>query len=251
MNLFISRNHQSVLQGYFLEISNLENIALEFALRITTSSISDPDRSLFGNVAILVDTPGTNNNPGSYNITGSLNSTSFGLNRRIVVPSKGTALVAILPSDPFPPELVTPSSANFECRGYVSLTLPLVFKFSKGQPFPVFSPQANTPQKVLITAQNRAIYTDEDGNAKGQSQSSIPLANGQAQMEIDPQKLFFPTEAESLVDMMIPANQTDLTFENMLAGMLSAASMSKMDLKIFNAALKDSGIKMAVEKRKS
>jgi hypothetical protein len=90
----------TVLQGYFLEITNLEAIQLEFALNFTTSPITDANRSLFGNAAVFVDTPGIDNNIGVFSITGALASKSFGLNRRIVVPAHGTALLALLPSRP-------------------------------------------------------------------------------------------------------------------------------------------------------
>ncbi len=234
----------TVLQGYFLEITNLEAVQLEFALNFTTSPISDVNRSLFGNAAVFVDTPSINNNIGVFSLTGALTSKSFGLNRRIVVPAHGTALVALLPSDPFPPSLVPPSLANFECRGYATLTLPGF----------LFRPQAAAPVKVVLTAQNRTQYSDPaTGVPKGQSQSSLPITTGRAENMITPEKPKF-----DLDDFVF---DTDLVtkfpfIENLSPAQLMAALMADaqavgMDLRAFNAALKDAGINMALENRKA
>ncbi len=118
----------TVLQGYFLKISNLEDKSLSFRLDFVTSSITDPDRSLFQNTIVFVDTPGTNNNPGVFTLTGLLDSKSFRLGRLVTIPAHGTALVALLPADPFPMPGTRPPAPNFECRGYVQLTLPALIR---------------------------------------------------------------------------------------------------------------------------
>lgn len=242
----------TVLQGYFLEIANLEERELQFALSLTTSSISDPDRSLFGNAAVFVDTPGSNNNSGVFTLTGGLTSSTFGLNRRIVVPPNGTALVAVLPSDPFPPGSVPGNMADFECRGYATLTLPPVcvpFTTSGGFTFCLLQSQGATA-KVLLTAQNRAIYTDPDsGEAKGQTQGNLPLTTGQSLNEITPQNPFV-FERPFNLEAAAAFEASEFAFEDVLAGMLATASESKMDLKKFNAALKKSKVGIAVENRK-
>lgn len=233
----------TVLQGYFLEITNLEAIQLEFALSFTTSPITDVNRSLFRNAAVFVDTPGIDNNIGVFSITGALASKSFGMNRRIVVPAHGTALLALLPSDPFPPALVPPSMANFECRGYATLTLP---------PF-LFRAQAAAPVKVLLTAQNRTQYSDPaTGVPKGQSQSSLPITTGKAENLIASGQPLF--DFDDLVfdrDLMnkLPFIE-NLSPVQLMAALMAEAQAAGMDLREFNAALKTAGINLAVENRK-
>lgn len=243
-----------VLQGYFLEISNLEARDLEFALKLTTSSINDPTRSLFANAAVFVDTPSVNNNIGVFNFTGALADESFQLDRNIFVPAGGTALVAVLPSAPFAGGMGPAPDPNFECRGLVTLSLPIVtrrFDLGGGIEGILIAPQGNTPQKVMLTAQNRAVFTDPDtGTAKGQTQAGLPLATGQALNEIDPDPLFaLPTLPFDLTatERMI---QSGISLEEGLASMLATAQHSKLDLKKFNAALKKSGVGMAIETRK-
>jgi hypothetical protein len=242
----------TVLQGYFLEITNLEERELQFALRLTTSSISDPDRSLFGNAAVFVDTPGTNNNSGVFTLTGGLTSSSFGLNRRIIVPPNGTALVAVLPSDPFPPGSVPGNMADFECRGFATLTLPPIcipLENPGGFPFCILQSQGATA-KVLLTAQNRALYSDPDtGEPKGQTQGNLPLTTGQSLNEITPQNPFILGRP---LDLSAGAafEASEFAFEDVLAGMLATAAESKMDMKKFNAALKKSKVGVAIESRK-
>lgn len=243
----------TVLQGYFLEISNLEDFDLQFALRLTTSSISDPDRDLFGNTVVFVDTPSTNNNAGSFTLSGVANSKSYRLNRLITVPAHGTALVAVLPSDPFPPSMVGSAAADFECRGYASLTLPAVFKRSSFGQFGILQAQSDRPVRVLVSAQNRAQYQDPStGDAKGQTQSSVPLANGNALMEIEPGQPFILDTGglRPRLDIIDSNPEIAIDFEGTLAGMLASASASGLDLRKFNAAMKEAGIGMAVETRK-
>lgn len=234
----------TVLQGYFLEITNLEAVTLEFALTFNTSAISNADRSLFGNAAVFVDTPGIDNNIGVFSITGGATAKSFGLNRRIVVPAHGTALLALLPSDPFPPALVPPAMANFECRGYVTLTLP---------PF-IFRPQASAPVKVLLTAQNRTQYSDPaTGVPKGQSQSSLPIATGKAENLITPGQPRFE-RGDFVLDRdlvtRLPFMGENLNPVDLMAALMADAQEAGLNLKDFNAALKSAGIGLAVETRK-
>ena len=171
----------TVLQGYFLEISNLEDVGLSYQLEFVTSSISDVDRSLFENAIIFVDTPGTDNNDGVFSLNGDLEAKSFFLSKRVFIPAHGTALVAVLPSDPFAMPTDPP---DFECRGYVRLTLPPVFKFENGQ-F-TFGPQADDPVQVMLTPQNRATYLSPTGEINDQTQSSVPVASGKALNLLEP-----------------------------------------------------------------
>ncbi|WP_404368436.1 hypothetical protein AB5I39_14765 [Sphingomonas sp. MMS24-J45] len=167
-----------VLQGYFLEISNLEDKPYQFTLDFITSSITDVDRSLFGNTVVFIDVPGANNQSGVYSLTGALAAKKFSLNKRFEIPAQGTALVALLPSDPFSMPGNPPPTPNFECRGYVNLRLPTVGTIINPKK------QSVNPVKVMLTPQNRATYFAPGGAINDQTQSSLPLAGGSAVVDV-------------------------------------------------------------------
>lgn len=235
-----------VLQGYFLNITNLEDVDLRFSLSFVTSSVSDPDRSLFNNTVAFVDTANSNNT--SASLSGGLTSSVFTLNPTITIAPNETAKLALLPSDPFP---VAVLPANFEARGYVRLRLPANIRFS----FPggiTFEPQLDRPARVLLTPQNRATYLDASGVINDQTQSSLPTASGGALAEITPESGFVfkpPLIAEGLKE--IPnLDSLDLS-ERDVATMLAVLPASGVDFKDINAALKEAGIGMALESRKT
>jgi hypothetical protein len=244
----------TVLQGYFLKISNLENQSLQFSARFVTSSISDPDRSLFANTIVFVDTPGSNNNPGSFSLSGGLQSKAFSLNRRITIPAHGTALLAVLPSDPFSMPGDPPATPDFECRGYVELSLPALLKAVIG-PGGVtqfkFEAQSEKPVKVLLTPQHRATYfSGVDGSIADQTQSSIPVSSGKGENMVPPGKPFFLPFPGKL-DLDLIAQIPDLQEEAgpMLAALLAQAEAAGLELGEFNKQLRSAGINMAVERR--
>lgn len=231
----------TVLQGYFLEISNLEPVQYLYRLRFVTSPIADPNRSLFGNTSVFVDTPGTNNNIGLFSFNGALNSKTFTLNRLITIPPHGTALVAVLPSDPFTAPGAPP---NFECRGYVELTLPPLFQFSGN--FGILRPQAEAPVTVMLTPQNRATYLSAAGVINDQTQSSVPVASGKAVNELPPEPaiLFpaFPLTSDldvSRINDLI--SSVDLTPE-MLTAMVAQVGDDPEAIKAVNEVLAKAGL---------
>lgn len=234
-----------VLQGYFLNITNLEDVALRFSLSFVTSSVSDPDRSLFNNTVAFVDTANSNNT--SASLSGGLTSSVFTLNPTITIQPNETAKVALLPSDPFP-VAVTP--ANFEARGYVRLRLPANIRFT----FPggiTFQPQLDRPARVLLTPQNRATYLSASGVINDQTQSSLPTASGGALTKITPETgLFLNPNLVAKGLSQIDGIETLDFDERDLATMLAALPASGVDFKEINAALKDAGIGMALESRK-
>lgn len=186
----------SLIQGYFLEITNLEDEEYRYRLDFIAAPVTDPLRSVAGNTVVFVDTPGTNNQQGVLN--GAITSTTFSPSTGFVtVPPKGTALVAVLPSafGPLPGETTPLTTPDFEVRGYVRLRLPALFRFVPGNPFGrfVLEPQADAPVKVLLTPQNRTTYFKADGTISDQTQASLPLANGVAVNELEPETGLFLT----------------------------------------------------------
>lgn len=241
----------TVLQGYFLKISNLEDQELAFRLTFVTSSISNADRSLFQNTVAFVDTPGSNNNSGVFSLVGGLTSKSFRLNRLVVIPPHGTALVALLPSDPFAMPGQPMPTPNFECRGYVQLTLPAIIR--RGIKF-LFTPQSDGPVRVMLTPQHRATYLSSEGVINDQTQSSLPVAGGSAIAMIDPEpaRLIRPERPVFELDAERFRNFVD-QFEfdpAILAGLLAQVSTNGSDLAAFNKALAAEGIGIALNKSK-
>jgi hypothetical protein len=242
-------NVATLIQGYFLEITNLESVAYSYRVELVATAVTDPKRSLAGNAIVFIDTPGANNAPGVLN--GAITSTSFfPSNGLVTIPAKGTALVAILPSafGPLPGEPTPLTAPDFEVRGYVRLTLPATFR--RVGDFFVFGPQSNAPVRVLLTPQNRTTYFSASGTITDQTQASLPLASGTAVNSLPPEPgRFFPgafeidrlatLELERLMPVPTPA---------MLAGMLAMVDASG-DLAGFNASLKRAGVNLALEQR--
>lgn len=230
----------TVLQGYFLEISNLEPVDYLYRLRFVTSSITDPDRSLFGNASVFVDTPGTDNNVGLFSFNGALGAKRFTLNRLISIPAHGTALVAVLPSDPF----VTPGGVpDFECRGYVELSLPALFRFENGT-FRL-RPQSDDSVDVMLTPQNRATYLTTTGAISDQTQSSVPVASGMAVNALPPETGFVlaPSPVREL-DMATVNNLMTSTQPSpeMLTAMMAQVGDDPDAIKGLNAMLAKAGL---------
>jgi hypothetical protein len=259
----------TVLQGYFLEITNLEAVELQFAVEfvaIPVDPANAPQRSLAGNTLVFVDVPNSNNIPGVLN--GTTASTTFVPSTgRLKIPAKGTALIAVLPSAFNTPFDTTPLSAlanlsstnDFEVRGYVNLRLPTI-RVPIGQ-FLTF-PQAQTaaPVKVLLTPQNRTVYYGPSGSIDGQTQATLPTANGAALNLIPPDQPFFFAEPVFLparlasIKENVPKlfDQLQLgTSEGLDATIAVLASLApdQVDLKELNNALKKLDIDLAVERR--
>ncbi|WP_299673633.1 hypothetical protein [uncultured Roseobacter sp.] len=247
----------TVLQGYFLKISNVEDQELSYRLDFTTSSISDPDRSLFENTIVFVDTPGQNNAAGTFSLVGGLDAKSFRLNPLVTVPAHGTALVAVLPGDPFALPGCTPPTPDFECRGYVDISLPALFQFVEGPGgFGFFQqvPQSDAPVDVLLTPQNRATYLKPDGAIGAQTQSSLPLANGEGKMAIEPGQPFglggAALEASELDDLVAELPDGAIR-PALLATLMGQIDPKAIDLEAFNATLERAGVDLALQARKT
>jgi hypothetical protein len=231
----------TVLQGYFLNITNLETEALSFRLDFVTSSVSDPDRSLAGNTIAIVDTPNANNQPA--NLVGVLASASFRLSPNVTIPGRGTAKIAILPSDPFPTP-VTP--ANFEARGYVTLRLPALFSFQNGS-FRL-RPQLDRPAKVLLTAQNRATYLGTGGAISDQTQASVPIGDGAAKAEVAAETGFFPAPGvfTPLMSGDTPPFAPEMGEDELALALAVMSGASDAELDAVNATMDQAGLGMAL-----
>lgn len=261
-----------VLQGYFLEISNLEPVPLKYALEfvIAPPPAGTPNqefRSLAGNTLCIVDTGGTDNRFGT--LGGSLASSVFtprfpvssplpmpaASERLITVPARGTALVALLPSafgviDPIEP---TPLALpNFEVRGFVRIRLPAIFRSG----FPFLQRQLDRPAKVLLTPQNRATFLTATGAISDQTQTGLPLASGKALNEIVPEfglafPIATPLQNEALA-MLAGAYLENVPAE--LQGDLLALLLARLpedaDMPALNRALVQQKIPVQVERRK-
>ncbi|PWK61179.1 hypothetical protein [Roseicyclus mahoneyensis] len=242
----------TVLQGYFLSITNLEDVALSFRLDFVTSSITDPTRTLSGNTLVIVDIAGDNNDF-TYSLLGGPAAKSFRLSPLLKIPAHATAKVAVLPSDPFPPPIGdgTADPADYEARGYVTLRLPALIE-TAGKEIKIIR-QLDRPANVLLTPQNRATYFRDGKTIESQTQSSLPLASGSALNEV-------PAERRPFLELAIdPKRKFDLgrllreididLVPDLLADLMVLAQASGIDTKAFNSALKDAGIGMALERR--
>ena len=261
-----------VLQGYFLEITNLEPVPLRYALEFVIfpppAGTTDREfRSLAGNTLCIVDTGGTDNRFGTLN--GSLASSVFtprfpvpsplpfpaAGDRLITVPAGGTALVAVLPSafgmiDPI--EMTPLTVPNFEVRGFVRIRLPPVFRNT----FPFFTRQLDRPARTLLTPQNRATFLKADNTISDQTQTGLPLASGKALNEIVPEAGFvFPVaaglrgESQAMLAGEYLQNIPPELQAEMLA-LLLARLPEDTDLPELNRALAALEIPHTVERRK-
>lgn len=230
----------TVLQGYFLEISNLEDVSYRYQLEFVTSSITDPDRQLAGNTVVLVDRPGSNNAE-TFALTGAPDGKSFRLNQLVTIPAHGTALVAMLPSDAF----AVPATEQFETRGYVRLTLPPTFQFNPPFNF-FFGPQSDAPVRVMLTPQNRAQYLAADGSGiTDQTQASVPLASGAAVNEIPPGQVTFPIGLGALATDLNILSELAVSPErsaSVLAGLMAQIEAADADLGEVNGVLEKAGV---------
>lgn len=234
----------TVLQGYFLNITNLEDTSLVFQVDFITSPVSDPDRSLANNTIAFIDTPNVNNTPAS--LLGALEAPSFRLSPSVTIAPNETAKIAVLPSDPFPAPV---GPANFEARGFVRLRLPPFFIFDGGG-FSIV-PQLDRPARVLLTPQNRATYFAPSGEINDQTQSSLPTGSGAAIDTVVPETGFIISGNDLATKFSTPSSGSmpDFAGDDM-AMMLAAMSTEGVDLRSINAELKKAKIGLALEKRK-
>jgi len=184
MNLAV----ETVLQGYFLELTNLEEKDFLFDIEFVSlpPSSGQANRELDDNTLVILDNPGAPETDNVFDrltrVPGSRETyRAADLNLRIA--SKATAKLAVLPQ-------IVPVRGdsllvgrNFEVRGYVQVSLPQVDGSAQ-------SPRA---LKVMVTPQSRAAFydfpsdTDFAGSVvKNQVQASLPTGTGGCVIEVEP-----------------------------------------------------------------
>ena len=240
----------NVIQGYFLEITNLESVAYQYRVEFVASPVTLPLRSLAGDTVVFVDTPGVNNQQGVLN--GAITDTSFFPSTGYVkVPPNGTALIAVLPSafGPVAGDDSPLTAPNFEVRGFVRITLPPVFR--RTGPFISFGPQATAPVKIMLTPQNRTTYFSATGAVTDQTQASLPISTGTAVNSLPPEPGFIFPRPFELADLSISVfERMALPTPQMLASLLAMVDADGGDMAGFNESLAKAGIGMALERRK-
>lgn len=194
----------TVIQGYFLSISNLEDADYSYSLRFVIADPGDPNRTLEDNTLVIIDSP--SGDPADNRFTRLRSSDGkrfFPASGAFTVPAHGTALVAVLPQvfGPVPGDDTPLAGPDFEVRGYVEIRLPALFGRTTDSPFGRFVQQAQSdgPVRVLLTPQYRASYLDADGAISDQTQATVPLAGGAGVVEIEPDRPFAKIPFEEFV----------------------------------------------------
>ncbi|HLP90858.1 MAG TPA: hypothetical protein VK184_20030 [Nostocaceae cyanobacterium] len=172
-----------VVQGYFLTITNLEprTITYRITFHISRPNPFDADRTLFNNADLLIDIAGANS---VIPLSGLLLSTTF--RGTFQIPAKQTASVQLLPK----PSLFLPLNLNpfpdFEVRGFVNLTVPVI----NG------STQGTRPVRVLLNPEIRGTFLPNDAPFPNsatrdfdQINYPLQLASGKGLNEILPNQL--------------------------------------------------------------
>jgi hypothetical protein len=247
-------NVERVLQGYFLEITNLENTEYLYELEFVATPVTDPNRSLAGNTLVFYDTPGTNNAPGVLN--GALTSEVFTpSNGFIRVPPRGTALVAVLPSafGPSPLDPTPITTPTFEVRGYVRLKLPSLFQAGGPGSFFRRVPQAQAPVRVLLTPQFRSTFFAANGAITDQIQATVPTASGKGENLVPPEpggRIVLTPPVFTGIPILPDRIRASIGIESQMMASMLAELDPDSDLRGFNAALEKAGVPYAIERRK-
>ena len=188
---------ETVLQGYFLELTNLEDSDFHYAIEFVALASNDgsANRQLDENTIAILDNPGAPSNDNVFgrldlvSSVGPLNTYSpTDLSLRIA--AGATALLVIIPQViPIMGDAMA-VDRDFEVRGYVQLSLP---ENTDG------SPQSNRAVQVMASPQNRAtFYTFPNAKNFGgailrnQTQTSLPTGSGGSVQSIEPNQAATP-----------------------------------------------------------
>jgi hypothetical protein len=265
------QNVATVLQGYFLELTNLGDDTYRFRVELVVEppgpNVSNRDqRTLAGKAIAFVDTATQNNQSSSFG--GSVSDDVFPLpNGLVEIAPKSTALVAILPNAFAANSPIALGSSSgppqYEVRGYVRLRLPATggSGFRDGT-FALPEPQSDEPVPVLATPQNRSTYLSFEPSGMGlpfeisdQTQASLPLATGQAKLEVEAEGPFFTLSGRAPSDAVqrggrIAETLSDEARSELMLGQLATMNPDGETVKALNKALKEVGANVSVKKPK-
>jgi len=227
-----------VVQGYFLTISNLEAIDLQYRIEFSISLPvpADPNKILLNNAVLIVDVEGLNITIPLTQQRGRPKVYS-GFFR---IPAHKTASVQLLPKLP---DVLTPGL--LEVRGYVSL-FPQVSAFIKFPPKTV---------KVLLNPEIRGTFLPNDFPSRANTEFdfdqinyTLAIASGKGLNEIPPEELppiiiDFPT-LEPLLEELRTGNLDLASLESdnsekalMLVQLLAQLDPSEVNLKDLNTVM--------------
>ncbi|MCU0800692.1 MAG: hypothetical protein MUD11_02770 [Rhodobacteraceae bacterium] len=252
------------VQGYFLEITNLDTKPIQFLAEFVIAPPGEANRSLAGNTLCFVDEPPLPGIAGAVtdNRGGVLQETATagvfvpqfgrGLRNNFRLPAGGTGLLAVLPSIfPSPLDPSPLNQTNFEVRGHVRLRVPALRGAFPSIPIG----QSSAPVPVLLTPQNRTSFV-RAGVIEDQTQASLPLAMGVAQVSIPAEPGFLLPPIDFAFDRnRLQRVLDDLPIEpvaraEMLAGLLAQIGTDKDAISLLNKAMAAADIGVAIERRK-
>ena len=188
---------ETVLQGYFLELTNLEEKDFLYTIEFIALAANDglANRQLDENTIAILDNPGA---PLNDNAFGRLNlvaqvgplNTYSPTNLSLRIAAGATALLVVIPQIiPIMGDAMA-VDRDFEVRGYVQLSLP---GNADG------SSQSDRAVQVIASPQNRAtFYTFPNaanfggGILRNQTQTSLPTGNGGCVLTIEPNEVVAP-----------------------------------------------------------
>ena len=180
---------ETVLQGYFMQLTNLEEKNLLFNIDFVSQMPSNNDTGgkLDSNTLAILDNPGAsvpNNVFSQLQILSTTNNTYRAPGHTYDIASGATALLTVIPQVvKFPGVDETPVGRDIEIRGYVQISLP-VFEDKA---------QSSKPVDIMVTPQNRASFftfpsddTFDGGIIKNQVQATLTTSTGGAVLQVEP-----------------------------------------------------------------
>ena len=237
-----------VVQGYFLTISNLEAIDLQYRIEFSISLPvpADPNKILLNNAVLIVDVEGLNI---TIPLTQQLPAKPEVYSGFFTIPAHKTASVQLLPKLP---DVLTPGL--LEVRGYVSLFLPAIVPFPQPGPRPIRpqpQPQSRTPVKVLLNPEIRGTFLPNNFPAPANTELdfdqinyTLALASGKGLNEIPPEgRRIIIGPAEPIVEELNNGtSQPSLGADNsenvlMLVQLLGELDPSETNLKDLNTVM--------------
>lgn len=165
---------RTILQGYFLTISNIESLGVNLSLTLVTRTPALDSRDVLATIDVI----GQNNpigiraplpaTPVPFGQPAPLEGEAAKTKYDFFLNPHDTCLVIIQP-DATNPEIL--KDADFEARGYAELS--------------ISSRNMQKTGKVLVTAEHRGTFFDGDNkSALGEVAYALPLATGGSLIEL-------------------------------------------------------------------